>query len=289
MVTRISQRITLKKILSKGDLFRMSLMPGYIGYTTAEFAPVYRAAKTGGVEQDAKTIMGLIRDRQPIARKEVVSNSPFSEERTLELISEPFKASLICQDQDAFYYIVPPSGMSKEEAMRTIIKRHFKDFGTFSAEELAQFLSVRMSTVRRALSDLEKEGYLVKGFLVKDDPTPRWMLKEDTGTEPDPFGELLLLNTQDNLHLYLRDMIKRECGATECVVFEGTKIIGCFSGKISSSGAKVENFKGSEKAYKFMKETAKSLGVKIDETKHSEEEDWDVSEFYLKTNPGAIL
>jgi len=50
----------------------------------------------------------------------------------------------------------------------------------------------------------------------------------------------------------------------------------------------VENFKGSEKAYKHMKEVAKSLGVKIEEKKPPEEEDWDVSEFYLKTNPGAV-
>ncbi|MCL2031657.1 MAG: ATP-dependent helicase [Methanomassiliicoccaceae archaeon] len=288
MVTRVSQKVPFKKILGGGGLLRMSLLPGYVGYTTAEFAPFYRSAKAADQDRDAGTIAALIRDRQPISRKEIVSNSPFSEERTLELISELSKASALCQDQDSFYYVVPPSGLGREEALRAITRRHFKDFGTFSAEELAQFLSVRMSMVRRTLSDLEEEGFLVKGFLVNDDPTPRWMLKEDAETKPEPFTETFLLNTQDNLHIYLRDMIKRECGATECVVFDGTKIIGSFSGKISSSGAKVENFKGSEKAYRHMKETAKSLGVKIEEKKAQEEEDWDVSEFYLKTNPGAI-
>jgi ATP-dependent Lhr-like helicase len=287
MVTRTSQKVQLKKILSKGELLRMTLLPGYVGYTTAEFASVYRAAKAGAPEPDAKTIMELVRSRQPVSRKEIISGSPFSEERTLELVSELSKISFLCQDHDSYYYAVPPANMDKDKAMKEVVRRHFRDFGMFSAEELAQFLFVRMSTVRRALSDLEEEGYLVKGFLAKDDPAPRWILKEDAETEPEPFRELLLLNTQDNLHLYLRDMIKRECGATECVVFDGTEIIGSFSGKISASGAKVENFKGNDKAYRHMKDVARSLGVKIEERKQPEEEDWDVSEFYLKTNPGA--
>jgi ATP-dependent Lhr-like helicase len=288
MVARISQRTPLKKVLSRGGLFRMALLPGYVGYTTAEFAPVYRAAKAVDLEPDARTIASLIRDRQPISRKETISISPFSEERTLELVSELSKLSVLFQDQDSYYYVVPSGVIGKEEALKAIMKRHFKDFGTFSAEELAVFLSSRMLFVRRTLSELEKEGFLAKGFLVKDDPTLRWILKEDVETKPKLFKEMLLLNTQDNLHFYLRDMIKRECGATLCVVFDGTKIIGSFCGKISSSGTKVENFKGSDKAYKHMKDVAKTLGVKFEEKRSTEEDDWDVSEFYLKTNPGAI-
>ncbi|MCL2334064.1 MAG: ATP-dependent helicase [Candidatus Methanoplasma sp.] len=287
-VTRVIQKISFKKILGKGNLFKMSLLPGYVGYTLAEFAPIYRAAKLGEIGKDANSLLELIRDRQPISRKEIIAGSPFSEEKTLELVSELSKVSAICQDQDSFYYIVPPSRMGKEEALKTITKKHFKDFGTFSAEELAQFLGLRMAVVRKMLKDLEEEGFLVKGFLVKDDPTLRWMLKDDVGLKPEKFKETFLLNTQDNLHIYLREMIKRECGATECVVFDGINIIGSFEGKVASSGAKVENFKGGDKAYKCIRDTAKSLGVKIEEKKSQEDDDWDVSEFYLKTNPGAV-
>ena len=288
MVTRVSQKILFKKVLSRGSLLRMSLLPGYVGYTTAEFAPAYRAAKAAEPEPDAKTVVSLIKDRQPISRKEMIAISPFSAERTMDLVSDLSKQSVLYQDQDSYYYVVPAGVISKEEALKAIMKRHFKDFGTFSAEEIALFVSSRMLIVRRTLSELEKEGFLVKGFLLKDDPTVRWMLKEDVDTKPKIFKEMFLLNTQDNLHLYLREMIKRECGATECVVFDGTKIIGSFFGKISSSGAKVENFRGSDKALKHMKDVAKAQGVKFEEKKTTEEDDWDVSEFYLKTNPGAI-
>ncbi|MDR1403978.1 MAG: ATP-dependent helicase [Candidatus Methanoplasma sp.] len=287
ILTRVSQRIPIKKVLGGGGLVRMSLLPGYIGYTAAEFAPVYRAAKAYSPDRDAKSLMDLVGGRQPISRKEIISNSPFSEARTAELISELSKASVLYQDHDSFYYLTPQANISREEAMKIVLKRHFNDFGMFSAEGLAQFISVRMSSIRRMLSDLEEEGILVKGFLIEGDPTLRWILKADADAKPDMFKEMLLLNTQDNLHTYLRDMIKEECGATKCVVFDGTDIVGSFSGKISQSGAKVGDFRGSDKAYRFMRETAKSLGVKIEETKPQEEEDWDVSEFYLKTNPGA--
>jgi len=49
----------------------------------------------------------------------------------------------------------------------------------------------------------------------------------------------------------------------------------------------VGDFKGSDEAHRFIRETAASLGVRIVET-DKDEDDWDVSEFYLKTNPGAI-
>jgi len=288
MVTRVAQKLPFKKIVGKGDLLKMTLVPAYMGYTTAEFAPVYRAAKAGEMEKDASTILSIIRERQPISRKEIVQISPFSEERTVEMISELSRVSAVCQDHDSYYYFVPPGSMGKDKALKAIAKRHFKDFGTFSAEELAQFLVPKMSVIRKLLSDLEKEGFLVKGFLMKDDPTLRWILKEDAEMMPEPFKETFLLNTQDNLHIYLRNMIKRECGATKCVIFNGTKIIGSFEGKISSSGTKVDNFEGSDKAHKHIKELARSLGVKMEESKRQEEDDWDVSEFYLKTNPGAI-
>lgn len=289
MASRVQQKSSFKKVLGSGGLFKMPLIPSFVGYTTTEFASLYRAAKEEDTEADAKTMMEMVHDRQPVSRKEIISNSPFSEERTVELLSELSKMSMLYQDHDSFYYVVPKINMSREEALKRVVKMHFNDLGIFSAEELAQFIYVRMAVVRRILAELEEEGFLVKGFLIKDDPTLRWMMAEDKDLIPEPFKDMFLLNTQDNLHIHIRDMVKREYGSSECVVFDGTKMIGSFSGKIASSGAKVENFNGSEKALKYMRDVAKSFGVKMEEKKKEEEDDdWDVSEFYLKTNPGAI-
>jgi len=287
MVTRVLQRIPFKKLLGRGNLIRMSLLPGFVGYTTQEFAPIIRSAKEGDITEEMDSIYRLIKDRQPISRKEILAISGLSEEKTLETIGELSKASMICQDTDSFYFVVPSSKYTKGEATKEIIRTHFKDFGIFSAEGLSQFTGLRMGTIRQLLAELEMEKFLVKGFLIEDDSTLMWMLEEDKDIVTEAFADMFLLNTQDNLHFYLRDTIKRECGSSECVIFEGTNIIGSFSGKISSSGSKVEGFKGNDKSRKFIKDVARSLGVRIEEKRSAEDEEWDISEFYLKTNPGA--
>ena len=155
---------------------------------------------------------------------------------------------------------------------------------------LVHFVYSRMSVIRRILSELEDEGFLVKGFFYKDDPTVVWMLKSDIDMQIRTVREeMFLLNTQDNLHVYLRDLIKKEVGATENVIFKGTKIIGSFKGKMTISGAKVEEFKGSPDAKRFLKDLSLSLGVKMEDTQRiQEDKDWDVSEFFIRSNPGAI-
>ena len=144
-----------------------------------------------------------------------------------------------------------------------------------------------MSVVRRILRDLEAEGFVKKGFFLRDDPTLRWMLSEDVGKGSNRFLGSFVLNSQDNLHVYMRDHIKRVVGSTKSVIISGTKIVGSFKGKVCSSGAKVEEFEGTDRADRILREAAQSVGMRLDSERQREDEDWDVSEFYIKVNPGA--
>ena len=81
--------------------------------------------------------------------------------------------------------------------------------------------------------------------------------------------------------------LKQETGGTKSVVFSGTRIIGSFKGKICASGVKVEEFEGDDGALRIMREAAQSVGMRLDSARQREDDDWDVSEFYTRTNPGA--
>ena len=85
----------------------------------------------------------------------------------------------------------------------------------------------------------------------------------------------------------MRDHIKRVVGSTKSVIISGTKIVGSFKGKVCSSGAKVEEFEGTDRADRILREAAQSVGMRLDSERQREDEDWDVSEFYIKVNPGA--
>jgi len=286
ILTRVSERTTMKKQMELGGIMKMSLVPGFVGFTSPKYAGLYAAAKIPSDEEDHRIIASLVKDRQPISRKDIISISPLSEARTVEVINALFHDSVMCMDPKSKYRIVDRQNIDQYGAIKQILRMHFLDFGIFTAEQLSFFANIRMGILRRCLAELEHEGLLAKGFFRQDDPTVCWMLREDVLKRPEPAEGLLVLNTQDNLHIYLRDMIKKEFG-TENVIFKGTKMIGAFKGKLTASGAKVGDFKGSDEAYRFIRETATSLGVRITET-DKDEDDWDVSEFYLKTNPGAI-
>ena len=70
-------------------------------------------------------------------------------------------------------------------------------------------------------------------------------------------------------------------------IWKGTRIVGSFKGKVCASGAKVEEFQGSDRAARILKEAAQSVGVSLETQRQRDDDDWDVSEFYLKVNTGA--
>ncbi len=290
ILTRVKDRTSMKKQMECGNIVRTFIIPSYSGYTTPEFMAMYRSAKDSPVDETMRAVLTIIKDRQPVSRKEIVNNSPFSEERTVEAINSLVHASVVYQDASSAYNALNAPRMDKNEAMMGIVRLMFSDFGIFSAEQLASMLGFRMSVVRDLLRRLEDEGFLVKGFFMRDSPTVYWMLKEDCGKPIDMVrNEMFLLNTQDSLHVYLRDMIKNDVRSSSNIIFRGTRVIGSFKGKMTISGAKVEEFEGSPEARRYLKEVAISLGVRMDKDQRvQEDKDWDVSEFFIKTNPGAV-
>ncbi|MCL2607322.1 MAG: ATP-dependent helicase [Methanomassiliicoccaceae archaeon] len=289
MLTRVTERTPLKKLAERSSMMQMSLVPGFQGYTTDEYASLCRAAKNADVDDEMRSLMKLIKDRQPVSRKDILEHSPFSYDATLDALSRLTHASMICMDGSRKYSQVNENSVSQREALKEIIKMHFKCFGIFSAEQLYRFMmSFRMGELRSALAALEDEGFLVKGFLREGDSTVMWMLKEDIGKNIEVVNEIFILNTQDNLHVYMRDLVKQECGSSENAVFKGTNIIGSFKGKLTVTGAKIEDLKGTDEALRFVKNTAMSLGVSADRRNKEEDKDWDVCEFYHKTHPGSM-
>ncbi|MBR7153514.1 MAG: ATP-dependent helicase [Candidatus Methanomethylophilaceae archaeon] len=287
ILTRVVERTTMKKQMEKGYLMKMTLTPSFQGYATRDTAWLYRASKGYVPEKEARDVIAVIKDRQPLSKKDIIDNSPYSADRTSDIISELSHNSVLYQDSDSLYNLVQLKEMEQYDAQKEVARRLFHEFGMFSAETMSQFLSARMSVTRRILSDLEDEGLVVKGFLVRDDPVLRWMISEDVGKRVERITDSFVLNTQDNLHVYLRDIIKRETGSSKAVIFNGSRIVGSFKGKLCSSGVKVEEFEGTDGAARILKETAQALGQRLDSQREREDDDWDVSEFYMKVNPGA--
>lgn len=291
LLTRVAEKTSMKKQMECENIVRAALVSNHIGYTMYDCVNLYRSAKEYMPDENSKVVLNIIQKSQPVSRKDIVSNSPITEKMTIKALNELFHNSVIYQDSTLAYNLVPGQKIDKYKALKEIVKMYFRDFGIFTVNNLSHlFIGTKISTIRRILRDLESEGLLVKGFFIKDDPTLVWMLASDVDKPIRLLhNEMFLLNVQDNLHVYLREHIKKEVGRTENVIFKGTNIVGSFKGKLTTTNAKVEEFKGSAEAERFLKKILTSLGVKIDNGKKTQEDrDWDVAEFYIKTNPGTV-
>ena len=86
-------------------------------------------------------------------------------------------------DQNKRVRLVPPSTLSVPEARKEIVRHCFRNFGLFTAENLARFIryELPMKELRSTLAELERDGFLVKGFLVDGDENVHWAMREDLG------------------------------------------------------------------------------------------------------------
>ncbi len=283
---RVKDNSSLKKQLEGTGALKAVLLPSYQGYATPSEASLYRSAKSIILSEPARNVLGIVRRDQPVSKKDILANSPYSQEVTTEAITELSRGTVIALDTESKYVEVKDLNMDRWDALKEVARRHFRAFGAFTADLLSDFIECRMHETRKILAELEDEGFLKKGFFVEDDPTLWWMLSDLVGKKPLLFTEAFVLNTQDNLSLYLREYIKSVVGNTRSVVMLGTEIIGHFKGKICPSGAKVEEFEGNDRASRVMKETAQAVGVRLESQREREDDDWDVSEFYTKLNIG---
>ncbi len=283
---RVRDQSPLKRQLEGVAAVKTILLPSYTGYASLPFASLCRAAKAYVPDDPALNVLGIIRRDQPVPKKAVLEACPYSPEITSKALTELTRGAVIGQDTDSRYVEVPDSGMDRFEALKEVARMHFRDFGAFSASRMSEFLECGMQTTREVLAALEAEDFVRKGFFIEGDPTLVWMLAEDVGREARPLTESFVLNGQDELALYLKDVIKRRCGSIRSVIMHGTEIIGSFKGKVSSSGAKVEEFEGSDRASRVLMEAAQSAGVRLESEREREDDDWDVAEFYAKLNLG---
>ncbi len=288
LMTRVAGRAQFKKLIGRDEYVKTFTCNPYISYTTRRNAHLFASAKQTELTEEQQRVLTIVEGLQPSTKKDLVRMSPYSETVTVDTLNSLVHLSLVYQDSVSMYSAVEGPFLPKEEALEKVGRMVFSELGILSAEKFAFFMDVRMSVARSILRKLEDEGFLVKGYLMEGSGTLMWMLAEDADRKVEKVREQFVLNNQDNLHLYLRPYLKETTGSfTDSVVMRGTKVIGWFKGKLTASGAKVEDFQGDPSAYRFLRMVASSVGVTIDES-DKEADEWTISEFYAKTNPGGF-
>ena len=289
---RCKNRIPLKKMFDMGFLVKVAAIPDYVTYTSLEFAGLCRRAKDRKVTEDMRYLMRIIKENKPMSRNQLFDHSPLGHRATYDALRALSDGTMIYTDQNKRVRLVPEAPLEPLEARREIVRHCFRNFGVFTAENLSRYLrhELPMKDLRSILADLEREGFLVKGFLVDGDESVHWILKEDLPRlAKAKFSESFVLGPEDNLHTYLAEWIRQQRGGSYySLVMDGPAMIGSFRGKVKASDVVVQEFTGDSEAKALLTKHLKALGLTIRVPNDNEIPDWEVQEFYEKTHPGEV-
>lgn len=287
---RVDEFYSLDWIYRRGEVYAGKMIPSYYLYALPRETSIYKAAKDVDLDSAMETVQKIINEKQPVPKRTIYHQSPYSTTRTKEAIDDLYEGLVIARDDENRYVLTPPTEISQWNAKKEVVKWMFENFGLFSAEKLSSYLGMDfpMAELRKILSELVDEGLLIKGFLKRNDDTVYWMLKEGLD-EIDEIGfdGKFVLSTKDRLNLYFRDEIKDSFDLGTChVIFDGPEMVAAFTAKISDGLVNVKKFEGPNKYKKTIREWAydHNMGVRINKkNKKKRVSDYEIRKWYEST------
>ena len=283
---RAKVKVPLKKLAEQGFLVRAVGIPEFTIYTTREHAALYRNAKSIEMDQDMKSIMRIVQESGSVSRRRLIDLSPVGERRTKDAINRLYTGACLYLDGLNRWRATPGLGMNRHEAQKEVVRLLFRNFGLFSAENLARFMKfeLRMRDLRAILAELEDEGFLTKGFLMRDDATMHWMLASDV----EKIGTItrieFVLTPMDNLWYYLQPQIKERFGTWCYVCFRGPEMVGMFRAYKKGKALLLHHLEG-EISLPELRKQLRELDLTVREIGEEEEPEWEYQDFYEMTHP----
>ncbi len=287
---RVRKFENLKKLHKRGVVVRGRLIPDRVGFCTPEAASVFRAARLEDLDKDAKLIMRIIRDQQPVKRERLVDLSPLGREGTLDALRRMYSSSRVYLDANMCYTTSKRIRMSKADAWAAVVKRMFDVYGVMSAEGLANILGheIPMRQVRRTLRVLEDRGHLVKGFMLRGSGVLHWASKEAFARlGKAAFSDTVVIAPSDNLVQYLRAFCRELLPETgRYAIFRGTALIGSFEKRSGGGRTEFIDVQGGPECDRIAAEYARKMGAVMSERDDGRLSDWEIVDFYHRTHPG---
>ncbi len=290
-LTRVDRFEPVERMRKRGHLVRGHLVPDRSGFCRPSDASVYRAARSGERTDAERLVLRVVKDQQPIGRNRLLTVSPLGPEETLEAAKSLYLSSELFLDAGNAYVGAKRTRMSRQTAWDTVLRRMFGAFGIMTAETLATLLSgdLAMREVRACLRRLEREGFLVKGHLLRGSNVMHWAT-EDALTR---LGHVrpragVVLAPSDSLTTFLRAAYRDLLPETgRYAVFSGARSVGSFAGRLRKDGLSISDVVGDEDCRDIIAAHARRLGLAVSEDDEVRFSDWEVMEFYRKSHPGA--
>jgi hypothetical protein len=248
------------------------------------------SARRSDLTADEKLVLRIVKDQQPLKRDRLLDLSPLGREDTVEAMKALYISSRTYLDSSLSFVSTKRQKTSRESAWIQIVKRLFDNYGIMTAESLGMLLGheIPMREIRRALRTLEDEKLLVKGFLLKGSGALHWAsVQAYSKLGKIGFSQHVVLSPEDNLTQFLRASCRDLLPETgRHAIFQGTKVIGSFEGKIKAGRFEVSDLQGDPTCPEIVGAYARSLGLALTDRDEGRVSDWEIMDFYQRTHPG---
>ncbi len=287
---RVRHLISLEHDQKERKLLFAQVIPDHLAHTDMRWASLFRAARGRKMSKQESHVLEIVESFQPVSRKQVMGYSNISKAGTQSALRSLMRKTLIALDGNKQFVAIKESGKSRERAQEEVVTQLFRQFGTFTAEQLSRMLRPEfgMRHIRDLLWHLEEKEIIKKGYLEKGSDTLYWILADSVNRlKRASVSKNFIATQEDRLVSYFHDDVKNtlDIGASN-LVFRGNEIIGAFKGKIKDYEIKVDRFEGSEEAREMLQDLAAEMGIIVRKKQPEKEEEWDVVGFYERTHPG---
>ncbi|MFQ6013668.1 MAG: DNA glycosylase AlkZ-like family protein, partial [Thermoplasmata archaeon] len=287
-ILRTHRYTPLKELFENGLVGKGTAIPPYATYCTEEDLELYRAAKAVPLEEDMEEVWELIRESEPVSKGRLLALAPFPKEVTERALRKLLRATCVVRNPRHGYRTVGDTGLEPREARKVVLRRIFDGYGIFSAENLGAYTRghFRMGEIRRILHELEREGVLVKGFLVRGEPTVFWMLNED-GLGQVTYNGRFVLSPWDNLSFYLRSYLQERWRMGSCyVAFDGPRSVAAFKARKRGDELLITEFQGDSAAQELLRAFAYENDLSL-RAEGEEDDDWELIRWYERMYGGV--
>ena len=240
-----------------------------------------------------KILLEMLKAEGKLKQKQLVDKSPLGYRNTLDAKARLTAGLLMLRDSNNMLTLTKDSDYKQEFARYEIIRRIFSRYGFFSAEHLSMYTKgeYRMFEIRSILSKLEKQGYLVKGYLLEGSDVLHWFLKEDLNMLDAPNAHYdAVISPRDNLMHYLVPFVQRKFGmGSSSMIISKSQIIAAAVIKSTKNEHILVKYRGQDEGMSILRDFSSGLGKRlITEKEEIVDEYDDVVDWYEKyTRPGG--
>jgi Lhr-like helicase/DNA-binding Lrp family transcriptional regulator len=282
---RVRQFRKLKRYLKSGDLVAGLMIPAHLMYATRRDMLIYKKAKSREITDDMRHILNLLDEYQGATRRELMDRSELGRERFEAAFNTLYEGLYVIRNPSNLYVRTPDPKLSQKDARRVVLERMIANVGLVSAEGLAMMSKheFKIDEIKEALSRLELETKLSKGFFVDGDDSLYWIITHDLDIlSKMNFKYSFVLSPFDQLAQLLSQEIRRKFRIGSCfVIFVGAEMAGAFKGTKKGNTLTLTEFIGGDRERKVLRLFEREWGLSVRKPKKTQEvDDWELMRYW---------